>query len=104
MDRDSLTSVKLSKCDVFFFPLLRLLPQLTPGPFNETPTRSVETDTTNKRNNTTKSAPKVTGGPKEDPVTKAKKSRKREMGINKNVRSLLVKLTAEDHDTFCFDI
>ena len=96
MDRDCLTLVKLSKCDAFFFPLLRLLTQLTPlnSPFNETPTRSVETYTTNKRNNITKSAPKVTGGPKEDPVTKAKKSRKHEMGNDKNVRSLLVKVTA----------
>jgi len=59
--------------------------------------------TTNKCKNTTKSAPKVTGGPKEAPVTNAKKARKCEMDNDKNVRSLPVKVTAEDRDTFYFD-
>jgi len=41
--------------------------------------------TTNKCNNATKSAPKVTGGPKQAPVAKAKKSMKPEMDNDKTV-------------------
>jgi len=37
-------------------------------------------------------------------VTKAKKSIKPEMDNDKNMRSLLVMVTGEDCDTFCFDI
>ena len=53
---------------------------------------------------TLQSVPKITGGPKEAPVTKAKKSVKPEMDNDKNVRSLLVMVTGEVRDTFCFDI
>jgi hypothetical protein len=89
----------------FSFPLiLRLLPQLTPSPFNETLTRSDETNTSNKCNNNTKSASNITGGPKQAPVTKAKKPTKPLRDNNKTVRSLLVKVTAEDRDRFSFDL
>jgi hypothetical protein len=81
---------------------LRLLPQLTPRPFTETFTRSDETNSSNKCN-ATKSASNVKAGPKQAPVTKAKKLTKPVMD-NKNVPSFLVKLTAEDRDTFYFDI
>ena len=88
----------------FAFPVfLRLLPQITPVPFNEILTRSDETNTSNKCNNTTQSAPKVIGGPKQAPVTKAKKSTKPVMDNNKNVPTLLGKVTAKDRDTFYFD-
>jgi len=46
----------------------------------------------------------MTEGPKEAPVTKAKKSMKPEMNNDKNMRSLLVMVTGEDRDMFCFDI
>jgi hypothetical protein len=75
----------------FSFPVfLRLLPQITPVPFNENLTRGYETNTSNKCNNTTQSAPKVTGGPKQAPVTKAKEPKKTVMDNNKNVPTLLV--------------
>jgi len=88
---------------LFFSHVLKAIPQITPVPFNETLTWSDETNTSNKCNNITQSAPKVTGGPKQAPVTKAKKPTKPVMDNNKNVPTLLVKVTAEDRDTFYFD-
>ena len=88
----------------FVFPVfLRLLPHITPGPFTETLTRSDETNISNKCNNTTPSSPKVTGGPKQAPLTKAKKPKKPVIDNNINMPTLLVKVKAEDRDTFYFD-
>jgi hypothetical protein len=69
VDRNCLTSVELSVACFSLPVLLRILPQITHGPFTNTPTWSDETNTTNKCNNTTKSTPKVTGGSKQAPVT-----------------------------------